>query len=127
MTELEKVRKCCICIPLEAWGIKLWIGYMVLRMLVTGASIAGSPDYWGWLLPWVAGVWIMGFILCFGCLKPTALNKKIVFMAWIVLVVFIVHIWVLIIAVNGKWYDSTCKDVTVTVTQNDGSELSTTS
>ena len=115
MTETEKTKKCCICIPLETWGLRLWIGYMVIRILVSTATIAGSPDYWLWLLPWVAGIWIMSFILIFGCCSPTAQNKKIVFIAWIILCIGIVHIWVFIIAVNGKWAESSCKDVTVTV------------
>ena len=127
MTELEKVRKCCICIPLGTWGIRLLIGYMILKMYVSAASIVGSPDYWGWHLPLAAGIWIMSFILCFGCLKPTAQNKKIVFIAWIVLIIFIVHIWLIIFAVTGKWYESTCKDVTRTVIADDGLEISTTS
>ena len=53
---------------------------------------------------------MIDIIFIVALIKPTVMTRKIVFWAWVVLMLGIVHIYEAYIAFSGEWVDFECSD-----------------
>ena len=104
-----KEKKCCICFPLEC-GIKV---LAVLTFLGTATLVFESymndgmfSLYW----PQIATCGAMFLCWIYTFALPTAQNRRMAHLAWIVLVVIVGRISYLAIILNGSATDFYCEE-----------------
>ena len=102
-------KKCCLCFPLECGVLTLAIltGLGAIIGLVTCFTQDGA---WGLYGVGVISQVIMALCFIYSYAKPGEDSRKFSFLAWIVLVVVVSHVWYLYIILNGSYFENICHE-----------------